>query len=120
MCNLYSLDKRPSRDPRLVPREQMIGRAICRYSQGSSPTKWLRSFCNGADGEDVESVLRSLRGCRVRRSSAARRLTNIRNGGSPHWRGWLGKQNRCIVPATSFCEYADTKPRKTPQWYCDQ
>ena len=29
----------------------------------------------------------------------------------------VGKQNRCIVPATSFCEYADTKPRKTPKWF---
>jgi putative SOS response-associated peptidase YedK len=44
-------------------------------------------------------------------------VTNIRNVGSPHWRGWLGKRNRCIVPATSFCEYADTKPRKTPIWF---
>ena len=44
-------------------------------------------------------------------------ITNIRNVGSPHWRGWLGKQNRCVVPATSFCEYADTKPRKTPKWF---
>ena len=41
-------------------------------------------------------------------------VTNIRNVRSPHWRGWLDKRNRCIVPATSFCEYADTKPRKTP------
>ena len=44
-------------------------------------------------------------------------VTNIRNLDSPHWRGWLGKRNRCIVPATSFCEYADTKPRKTPTWF---
>ena len=44
-------------------------------------------------------------------------ITNIRNVGDPHWRGWLGKRNRCIVPATSFCEYADTKPRKTPIWF---
>ena len=44
-------------------------------------------------------------------------ITNIRNVGSPHWRGWLGKPNRCIVPGTSFCEYADTKPRKTPKWF---
>ena len=28
-----------------------------------------------------------------------------------------GQKNRCIVPATSFCEYADTKPRKTPKWF---
>ena len=39
-------------------------------------------------------------------------VTNIRNLSSPHWRGWLGKRNRCIVPATSFCEYLDTKPRR--------
>jgi putative SOS response-associated peptidase YedK len=25
--------------------------------------------------------------------------------------------SRCIVPATSFCEYADTKPRKRPKWF---
>jgi len=44
-------------------------------------------------------------------------VTNIRNLGSPHWRGWLGNRNRCIVPATSFCEYLDTKPRKMPMWF---
>ena len=44
-------------------------------------------------------------------------VTNIRNLDSPHWRGWLGRYNRCLVPATSFCEYADTKPRKTPIWF---
>jgi putative SOS response-associated peptidase YedK len=41
----------------------------------------------------------------------------VRNVSSPHWRGWLGKGHRCLVPATSFCEYADTKPRKTPIWF---
>ena len=35
-------------------------------------------------------------------------VTNIRNLDSPHWRGWLGKRNRWIVPATSFCEYANS------------
>jgi putative SOS response-associated peptidase YedK len=44
-------------------------------------------------------------------------VTNIRNVSSPHWRGWLSARNRCLVPATSFCEYADTKPRKTPTWF---
>ena len=44
-------------------------------------------------------------------------VTNIRNVSSPHWRGWLGAKNRCIVPATSFCEYAPTTPRKTPTWF---
>jgi len=44
-------------------------------------------------------------------------ITNIRNVSSPHWRGWLAFRNRCLIPATSFCEYADTKPRKTPIWF---
>jgi putative SOS response-associated peptidase YedK len=43
--------------------------------------------------------------------------TNIRNVASPHWRAWLKPEFRCLVPATSFCEYEDTKPRKTPVWF---
>lgn len=33
-------------------------------------------------------------------------VTNIRNLSSPHWRGWLKPENRCLVPASSFSEYA--------------
>jgi putative SOS response-associated peptidase YedK len=29
----------------------------------------------------------------------------------------LKPTNRCVVPFTSFCEYADTKPKKTPTWF---
>jgi hypothetical protein len=36
---------------------------------------------------------------------------------SQHWRAWLKTEHRCVVPFTSFCEYADTKPRKTPTWF---
>ena len=43
--------------------------------------------------------------------------TNIRNTKSPHWRRWLGPESRCLIPFTSFCEYADTKPKKTPNWF---
>jgi putative SOS response-associated peptidase YedK len=43
--------------------------------------------------------------------------TNIRNTKSPHWRRWLAPESRCLVPMSSFCEYADTKPRKTPTWF---
>lgn len=44
-------------------------------------------------------------------------VTNIRNTKSSHWRRWLKPENRCVVPWTSFCEYADTKPKKTPTWF---
>jgi putative SOS response-associated peptidase YedK len=33
-------------------------------------------------------------------------VTNIRNTSSPHWRGWLKPENRCLVPVNSFAEYA--------------
>ena len=31
-------------------------------------------------------------------------VTNIRNAASPHWTRWLGVENRCVVPVTSFAE----------------
>jgi putative SOS response-associated peptidase YedK len=31
-------------------------------------------------------------------------ITNVRNTASPHWRRWLGPENRCVVPFTSFSE----------------
>ncbi len=33
-------------------------------------------------------------------------VTNVRNTASSHWREWLKPENRCLVPATSFAEYA--------------
>jgi putative SOS response-associated peptidase YedK len=31
--------------------------------------------------------------------------TNIRNVSSKHWQRWLGVENRCVVPFTSFSEF---------------
>jgi putative SOS response-associated peptidase YedK len=28
-------------------------------------------------------------------------VTNIRNTSSPHWRGWLKPENRCLVPVNA-------------------
>ena len=43
-------------------------------------------------------------------------VTNIRNCRSPYWRGWLKPGFRCLVPATSFCEWTDTRP-KVAHWF---
>lgn len=46
-------------------------------------------------------------------------VTNIRNVASPHWKRWLGVQNRCLVPFTSFSEI-DSRPgapRNHPVWF---
>ena len=39
-------------------------------------------------------------------------VTNIRKTSSPHWRGWLKPENRCLVPFNSFAEYA---PEPNPE-----
>jgi len=39
-------------------------------------------------------------------------VTNIRNTSSPHWRGWLKPENRCLLPFNSFAEYA---PEPNPE-----
>lgn len=31
--------------------------------------------------------------------------TNIRNTASAHWKRWVGVENRCVVPLTSFSEF---------------
>jgi putative SOS response-associated peptidase YedK len=48
-------------------------------------------------------------------------VTNIRNTSSLHWRMWLKPENRCLVPANSFAEYApETNPetkKKDVVWF---
>jgi putative SOS response-associated peptidase YedK len=42
-------------------------------------------------------------------------VTNIRNTSSSHWRMWLKPENRCLVPANSFAEYAPEPNPETKQ-----
>jgi putative SOS response-associated peptidase YedK len=54
------------------------------------------------------------------KGSADSGVTNIRNVTSPHWRRWLGVENRCVVPATSFSEYGserDPETKKLPLFW---
>jgi putative SOS response-associated peptidase YedK len=43
-------------------------------------------------------------------------VTNVRNLKSPYWRSWLKAEWRCLVPATSFCEWTDSRPKVT-HWF---
>jgi putative SOS response-associated peptidase YedK len=45
-----------------------------------------------------------------------RLVTNVRNLRSSWWRRWLAPEQRCLVPATSFCEWTDSRP-KVPHWF---
>lgn len=53
----------------------------------------------------------------VTKGKADSGVTNIRNTDSPHWRRWLKPESRCLVPWTTFCEWEDTKPKKTQRWF---
>ncbi|MGH7783617.1 MAG: SOS response-associated peptidase family protein, partial [Candidatus Binatia bacterium] len=50
-----------------------------------------------------------------------RLLFNVRNVASGFWKPYLKVKRRCLVPATSFCEYADNPDPKTkkkiPTWF---
>ncbi len=55
-------------------------------------------------------------------SAGSRPVTNVRNLSSPFWRSALNEpKRRCIVPATSFCEWtAEPDPqtkRKSKAWF---
>ena len=45
-------------------------------------------------------------------------VTNVRNTKSAHWRRWLGPENRCVVPFTSFSE-PEPQPdgKRPPAWF---
>jgi putative SOS response-associated peptidase YedK len=51
-----------------------------------------------------------------RKGPVDRGITNIRSAASAHWRNWLKPGFRCLVPASSFCEYTDSLP-KVPHWF---
>jgi putative SOS response-associated peptidase YedK len=114
MCNLYSLTKGQAavRDW-FRARHDRTGNLP--LFPGIFPDQIAPIMRTGADGE--RELVMARWGMPGPPQYGGAPVTNIRNVSSPHWRGWLGKRNRCLVPATSFCEYADTKPRKTPIWF---
>ena len=114
MCNLYSVTKGQS---------AIRDRFAVKHDRASNlpplpaifPDQMAPIVRLGADGERELVMARwSMPGPP---QFGGQPVTNIRNAKRPHWRRWLGKASRCVAPATSFCEYEDTKPRKTPVWF---
>jgi putative SOS response-associated peptidase YedK len=112
MCNLYSLTKGQAaiRD---WFRAQCDRTGNLPLFPGIFPDQLVPIVRNSADGERELVIGRW--GMPGPPQFGGQLVTNIRNVSSPHWRGWLSARNRCLVPATSFCEYADTK-KKSPTW----
>jgi putative SOS response-associated peptidase YedK len=129
MCNLYSFNKgqaairelaRAMRDttgnlpplPGIFPdyqapivRNTPDGRelAMTRWGMPSSKKALLDAATKRADklrakGKEVDFD-------HLLRMEPDSGTTNVRNTASAHWKRWLGVENRCLVPFTSFSEF---------------
>ncbi|PZU45058.1 MAG: hypothetical protein DI568_14385 [Sphingomonas sp.] len=120
MCNLYSATTNQEAVRRLFPKiSDRVGNLPALAT--IYPDQEAPIIRNGSAG-DLELVMArwgmpspafALEGKKTDRG-----VTNIRNTASPHWRRWLGVENRCLVPVTAFAEPArgaDGKSRN--QWF---
>src|ERR1700676_2796935 len=108
MCNLYSITKNQDAIRRLFK--------VQRDSAGNLPpmpgvfSDYPAPVVRTADGERELIMMRW--GMPPPPKLGGPPVTNIRNTSSSHWRGWLKPENRCLVPANSFAEYA---PEPNPE-----
>jgi putative SOS response-associated peptidase YedK len=105
MCNLYFDHDQPRRDPRAVSQ----GEPVCRQPRSDAGrVSGLSSAghpqCRSTRDEAELAMVRW--GMPPPPRTGGPPVTNIRNTSSPHWRGWLKPENRCLVLANSFAEYA--------------
>ncbi len=69
------------------------------------PDRWAPIIRNGEGGPELVKARWGMPSPRsVLKTERDPGITNIRNLGSPHWRRWLGREHRCLVPLTSFSE----------------
>ena len=114
MCNLYSITRGQDAIGRLFAIERDLAGNLPPLP-GVFPDTPAPIMRVGADGRRELAMARwGMPGPSFTRGAP---VTNIRNTRSPHWRRWLSPEHRCLVPATSFCEWAPTRPKKTPTWF---
>ncbi len=116
MCNLYSVTK-GQQAIREFTRAATDTTGNLPSLPGIFPDMMAPVVCNGADDLSNRELTMMRWGMPGPPQFGGAPITNIRNIASPHWRAWLGPNNRCLVSATSFCEWEDTKPKKTPVWF---
>ena len=113
MCNLYSMTTNQEAMRRLA--------RVLHDNLGNQPSlpaifpdQLAPVICNAKDGTRALELMRW--GFPPPPKLGTRPVTNVRNVASSYWRSWLAPAYRCLVPATSFCEYTDSLP-KVPYWF---
>jgi putative SOS response-associated peptidase YedK len=113
MCNLYSITRSQEAMRRLfrIARDLMgnLPPLAAVYPDTMAPV--VRT---ARDGERELSMMRW--GFPPPPNLGPAPVTNVCNLKSPYWRGWLKAEWRCLVPATSFCEWTDSRPKVT-HWF---
>jgi putative SOS response-associated peptidase YedK len=91
--------------PAPIVRNQPEGRdlAIVRWGMPSSRKALLDAATRRAD--KLRAKGKSVDFDELLRMEPDSGTTNIRNTASSHWKRWLGVDNRCVVPFTSFSEF---------------
>jgi putative SOS response-associated peptidase YedK len=121
MCNLYSMTRPQDAVWRFFPVGSLIDRSgNMPPLPGIFPDYRAPIVRNGAEGRELvmarwgmPSPQFALKG---RRTDSG--VTNVRNAASPHWRRWLGVENRCVVPFTSFSENESLPDgSRPPVWF---
>lgn len=119
MCNLYSLNKGQAAI-REIARAMIDKTGNLPIYPGIFPDYAAPIVRNTAEGRELAmarwglpSPAFALKG---RNSDPG--VTNVRNTASSHWKRWLGVDNRCVVPFSSFSE-PETLPdgKKTTAWF---
>jgi putative SOS response-associated peptidase YedK len=113
MCNLYSLN-RPQDEIRRWFDVSHDSAGNLPPMPGIFPDQMAPVVLAGKEGRELTMMRWGIPGPKA---YGEHPVTNVRNVKSPHWRPWLKPEFRCLVPVSSFSEYADTKPRKTPVWF---
>ena len=112
MCNLYSLRAGPDELRKFFEAE-----AGALGNLPELPAIFPDQLAPVVRLEDGARTLGPMRWGFPRPGPGAGTVTNVRNVGLAFWKPWLKPEQRCLVPFTSFSEYEDTKPRKTPVWF---
>ena len=119
MCNLYSMT-RDQQSVRDLARAMVDRTGNLPPLPGIFPDYSAPIVRNGGEGRELvmarwgmPSPAFALKG---RKTDPG--VTNVRNVKSPHWRRWLGVENRCLVPWTSFSE-PEPQPdgSRPPAWF---
>ncbi len=103
MCNLYSVTTNQEAIRRLFGVAWDNAGNLPSLQGGVFPDQEAPVVRNGASGRELINMRW---GMPPPPKFGGPPVTNIRNTSSPHWRGWLKPENRCLVPASSFSEYA--------------